>query len=139
MEPKSSRSTSRSSNRAPSRISEYIDTSRLDLARTKMGTIMIYDQNNTHPIDDRGWITKKDASTSTGPTTRVKPYTKNDLPLLNTPRSEGTTPYYPGFRPRVRIPNEFVTRTRNEGSNNINVGPLLDRPNTFNIDFTIAL
>ena len=105
-----------SSRRSPSRISEYLDTSRLDLARTKMGTIMIYDQDNTYPIDDHGWIQKKDACVGTGPTTRVKPYTKEYLPLLETPRSEGTSPYYPGFHPRVRIPNEFAQRRRGAGA-----------------------
>jgi len=123
-----------SSRRAPSRISEYLDTSRLELARTKMGTIMIYDKDGTMPIDDRGWVRKKDACVGTGPVTKVKAYLDNDLPLLGTPRSDGTDLFAGGgvgsLRPRVRIPNEFAPRTN---------GPLLRKPATFEVDFHMAM
>ena len=122
--------------RTPSRISEYLDTSRLDLSRTKMGTIMIYDNDNTYPIDDRGWVQKSDKSTSTGPTTRVKAYLKQDLPLLQTPRSAGAMPYHAeAGRPRVRIPNEFAHLQQSIVVDNARV----QKPTAFNIDFNIVL
>jgi hypothetical protein len=106
----------------------------MDLSRTKMGTIMIYDKDNTYPIDDRGWVRKKDVSTSTGPTTRVKAYVQNDLPLLQTPRSEGTA-NYGGKGSRVRISNEFAHLQKFVAVDNL----LVKKPSPFDIDFNIAL
>ena len=126
--------------RVPGRVSEYLDTSRLDLARTKRyGILMVPDFEDKHPIDVGGWVSKRNAATNTAPATRVVAYRKDgggDLPLLHTPRSFGTQPY-----PRTGQSSDSLSRlgimrasTTNEFARTR--FSLVRRPSRLDIDFS---
>ena len=137
--------------RIPGRVSEYLDTSRLDLARTKRyGILMVPDFEDEHPIDVGGWVSKRDAATNTAPATRLVAFRRNgsgngsgsgsgsgsggDLPLLHTPRSFGTQPYRRvGDGSTATRFGMMRAATNNEFARTLN---LVRRPPRLGIDFS---
>ena len=119
--------------RVPGRVSEYLDTSRLDMARTKRyGILMVPDFADKHPIDVGGWTQKRDAATNTTPTTRIVPYSgSGNLPLLETPRSIGTQPYT--RRERNTRFGMIRAASKNEFARTLTI---VQRPSTLDIDFS---